>query len=426
VPQDRGLVDGLVEEAARLDVPRYQARIEPSMERFTGVRGRERCEKISAALDACGVEILHPPDPGVAPFELTVREPGREALDLVCYAFTANKYEQSRRPLDEHRLQVKYGSEFDRLHRLYIDESRARITLMFGVHQTLPLFIAVDPSVHNPTWFSSSFEMKEEDLSEALKKGWHGWERERVAFGRRRAHPRMDCRTEAVHAFRPEHFLTYVLFERVATGLDPAERLLLIDRVGQMLRRREPVLDALRPPPQNARKQDLARHPLLKMLDLGEEELLDVVSGRFRLLAAVRGAVAERHLERLLLGTRGVKDIARLDKDGQPDFVFEYRGTQLRMECKNVSPRRVKHAPKVDFQKTRAAKGNPCSRYYQSSQFEILAACLHPLTERWEYMFCPTSELAPHPRCEGRLSEHVQVTGSHWLNQLHEVLDALT
>src|SRR5204862_4587430 len=108
-----------------------------------------------------------------------------EALDLVLYAFTANKYGQGGRPSDEHRFQIKYGSDFKRPHPVHIDHTAAQITLMLGVHDTKDVLIAVDPAAHNPTWFSSSIEFKSPELDQALEKGWHCWERERVASGRR-------------------------------------------------------------------------------------------------------------------------------------------------------------------------------------------------------------------------------------------------
>lgn len=381
-------------------------------------------ERIAAAIEASGAKIVSAASPSVAPFEFKVRSAAGESIDLVCYAFTANKYGQEERPADEHRFQVKYGSDFRRSHALFIDPSRLLVTLMFGVHQTMPLFIAVDPAMHSPTWFSSSVEFKQHDLEQAAETGWHGWERDRVAQGRRRAHPPFDLRTEAVLAFRPEHFITYSRLERLATGLDASERLLLIDRVGQALRDGRSPEDLLRLP-SSAGPVELKNHPLLAELDLSPEELLDVLRERFRLMAAVRGGVAERHLERLLRSTREIQRVHRLDQDALPDFEVEYRRRHVRIECKNVLRRLVGGVPKVDFQKTRAAKGNFCSRYYRADQFEVLAACLHPVTARWEFNFCETGSLPPHEKCVGRISQHVRVEGPNWLSDLASLLSGM-
>ncbi len=349
----------------------------------------------------------------MAPYEYNIELPGGERRQLVCYAFTANKYGQQGRPAHEHRFQIKYGSDFKRYHELFIDPSRDRAkrktTLLFGVHHDLDLFVAVDPLMHTPTWFSMSVEFKEPDLDEAQRKGWHGWERER-APGRRKERPILPMesfQTEAVTAFTPEHFLHYVEFEHLASGLDAAERLLVgaeIARAGL---------------PKNKRK-----HPLERELGLTRDELLDVLGGTFRLMVAVRGRVAEHHLGKYLKSVPGVSSVKAIDEDGQPDFALVYRKRPFRIECMNV--RREIVPPRVDFQKTRAAKDNPCSRYYSAAQFEVLAACMHPVTSKWSYEFCPTSSLDPHRRCPGKLADRVLVQGEAWSGSLPDVLDSIS
>jgi hypothetical protein len=119
----------------------------------------------------------------------------------------------------------------------------------------------------------------------------------------------------------------------------------------------------------------------------------------------------------------------RIDKDGQPDFKVRYRSrsSPVRIECKNVRGRLASgQRPWVDFQKTRAAKGNPCSRYYAASQFELLAACLHPVTEQWEFRFREPAGLEPHKKCTGKLATNVYVGGPPWTQELPELLERLT
>ncbi len=376
------------------------------MERYPGVRGQKRVDAIVAAIERSGGTIIHAPSPSEAPFEFEVAAPDGKRLHLVCYAFTANKYGQQGRPAGEHRMQVKYGSEFDRPHDIYIDATGGKTTLFFGVHDEEELFIAVDPALHNPTWFSTSIEFKDEDVKVARETGWHGWERERVSRGRRRVLPKESMVSEALLAFRPEHFLTYARFERIATGIDTGERLILISDIGDDLRRGRGAqrvvttrIDVLPP----------AEHKLLAQFGLPIDELLDLISANKRLHAAVRGGVAEVHLQELLKRTRGVTKLAKLDLDGQPDFFLHYRRVPLRVECKNVSPEKARGLPKVDFQKTRAAIGNPCSRYYSPSQFEVLAACIYPITRVWEFRFSLTKTLPPHSKCPGKLAERVLV-----------------
>ncbi|MEY4548740.1 MAG: hypothetical protein RL685_4935 [Pseudomonadota bacterium] len=378
-----------------------------SFERYTGVHGEKNVQRTLRAIEACGGKVLKAPDPTTAPYEISVGLPNGDVRDLVCYAFTANKYRQGGRPLGEHRLQVKYGSDFTRYHDLYIDPKRRRTTLMFGVHHELDLFIAVDPVLHNPTWFSRSIELKEPELLAARAQGWHGWERDRSRARRKRDAPLESFMTEAIFAFTDDYFLRYVETERHAAGLDAAERLVVgsqIARFGAPTRGK--------------------RHPLEELLGLGAAELLDVLAGTTRLLTAVRGRVAEHHLGRQLAKTPGVSSVETLDLDGQPDFLIDYKGKPLRIECKNVATSSKPERPLVDFQKTRAAKSDPCSRYYAAKQFEVLAACLHPITKHWEYRFCLTTALAPHKTCHGKLSERVYLDRQGWSESLDKILRA--
>jgi hypothetical protein len=375
------------------------------MERFPRVQGHANVAATTAALEGSGCKVLKAPLPTSAPYEYEVETPTGERLALVCYAFTANKYRQNGRPTDEHRLQVKYGSDFTRPYDLYLDPSRRKLTLMFGVHHEAGLFVAVDPTLHSPTWFSSSIEFKDEHVAEAQRTGWNGWERERRR-GRRRFMPNESLSTEALLGFTPKNFLRYIELERAASGLDTGHRLLAIDKMRRWSR--------------------TGPHPLELTLGLSAKEILDVLNGSFRLLVAVRGSVAERHLLQQLQATRDISDVRQLDSDGQPDFELRYRTKRFRIECKNVLRRLQKdRIPRLDFQKTRASKKDPCSRYYRRDQFEVLAACLHPVLERWEFEFAPTRALPDHAGCEDRITDKLLVAGSAWKPRLTDVLDEL-
>lgn len=382
------------------------------MKRYAVVRREAVVERIEHALVASGATIITPANPRSAPFEITIQTPNGEILDLVCYAFTANKYRQGGRPADEHRFQIKYGSDFDRYHPLFIDPTGRKITLMFGVHLELDLFVAVDPRMHTPTWFSSSVEFKTEQLEEAASKGWHGWERDRSDTRRKIVRPEESLQTETVIGFQPEQFLRYVEFERVASGLECGERLLLSDRIERSLS------------PGMAFVPSGESHPLERQLGLPAAQILDIISGAFRLAAAVRGGVAEHHLERFLHQVPGVRRVRHIIEDGQPDFEIEYRKRPFLIECKNVLARTQRGLPRVDFQKTRASKVDPCSRYYKPTQFQVLAACLHPVTQQWEFRFTATGALARHARCTGRLASNVLVQQT-WPSDLRTVLDEL-
>lgn len=397
------------------------------MRRYRCDRGDE-AEWISRAIAAAGGQVLSAADGKTAPLLYRVRTPGGEEIDLVCYAFSANEYRQRRRPAGEHRFQIKYGSDFESEHPIFIDRSRRRVTLLFGIHFEKGLIVTADPEAHNPTRFSTSIAFKVADLDLALEKGWHGFERERhytdpaeeaKAVGE-------DLRVEALIALRPEHFLRYVVFERLATGMDPAERLAFSDRIERSGLK---ILDAMLVRPLGAPSLDrrfdaLQPHPLEVLCELTAFELLDVVQSRFRLLVALKGGVAEHHLRRHLEDLLGVDRVHALDEDGQPDFALDVGASSVRVECKNVSPRPLKAGPKVDFQRTRPSSKDPCTRYYAASDFEILAACLHPVSSRWEFAFTPTIVLSAHARCVGRLAPNVVVAGDHWTADIRQLLSA--
>ena len=382
------------------------------MKRYKVVRREAVVARIDEALRKSGAEVLETADPATAPFEFVIRTPSGERLELVCYAFTANKYTQKGRPADEHRFQIKYGSEFDRYHTIFVDPKGLKVTLMFGVHLELDLFIAVDPRMHTPTWFSSSVEFKTREIETAATNGWHGWQRERSEGRRKTGLPEPNLQTETVIGFQPDQFLRFVEFERVASGLDCGERLHLSDRIENRVASRAVVA----PGPES--------HPLELQLGLPASDILDIISGAFRLAAAVRGGVAEHHLERQLRQVPGLRNVRHIVQDGKPDFEVEYRRRPFLIECKNVLARTQQGRPKVDFQKTRTSKGDPCSRFYKPTQFQVLAACLHPITSQWEFRFAPTGTLDHHKKCPDRLATNVLVKET-WPDDLRVVLDQL-
>src|SRR5262249_14364115 len=149
------------------------------------------------------------------------------------------------------------------------------------------------------------------DIEAATSKGWHGWQRERSDARRKQPRPEENLQTETVIGFRPDQFLRYVEFERLASGLDCGERLLLSDRI------EKGITEGAIVPPQEG------RHPLELQLGLPASEILDIISGAFRLAAAVRGGVAERHLETYLRQVDGVRRVRHILEDGKPDFEVE-------------------------------------------------------------------------------------------------------
>ncbi len=202
-----------------------------------------------------------------------------------------------------------------------------------------------------------------------------------------------------------ESFLRYVRFEREALREDPGHRQLLAEKViGGGRTRWHPAGPAPR-----------ELHRLAKELALSETEVLNLIEGFPRLKMAVRGWVAEEHLYRLVSKVPGVTHCERLKRDGQPDIGLRFRGQPLTIECKNVLRKKTAAGlPRVDFQRTRASMSDPCSRYYSPTDFGVVAACLHAVSEKWEFRFVPSVGLAPHRRCPGKLDSNVRVD-ARWL-----------
>ena len=237
------------------------------MRRYSGLRRSNIVARIEQALRECGAEILVRADPTTAPFEFTVKTPTGDQRELVCYAFTANRYRRRGAPTDRHRFQIGYGSGSDRCHQLYFDPRGKKTTLLFGVHLEMGLFVGVDPRMHSPTWFPRSVEFKTSDLEAAQAQRVA-----RMGTGALRHETQGAAEesllTETVIAFRPDQFLRYVEFERLASGLDCGERCLLSDRIEQGLSQGEALRSAL------------GRHPLEVQLGLPASDILDMVMGR--------------------------------------------------------------------------------------------------------------------------------------------------
>ena len=215
--------------------------------RYSGLRRNEIVARIEQALRECGVETLVRADPTTAPFEFTVKTPTGVQRELVCYAFTANRYRRGRRAVRQPRFPDHVRKRRRSLSTALFRPSWHKTTLLFGVHLEMGLFVGVDPRMHSPTWFPRSVAFKTSDLEAARAQGWHGWERER-SDARHKVRPEESLLTETVIAFRPDQFLRYVEFERLASGLDCGERCLLSDRIEKSLSQGE-ALDQRRPAP---------------------------------------------------------------------------------------------------------------------------------------------------------------------------------
>ena len=368
---------------------------------------------VCGALEHRGCTIQHVSAANRAPFHIVFDLPGGERMSVLAYAFLANAKTTKNRPVDEHRFQIKYGGDLSGVIEVAVDPLGVTTTIFFGIDLQRKLFVAADPLMNNPSPMSRSVEFKADDVERILAHGWSAWERNRreARTTTRRAFELLpDVRTEILIGGMQERLLDLILLERVARGLDPGERHLIADKFREL--------------PGKSAAGHLS-HKLLDELNIAPESLLDLISSASRLKMAVRGWVAEAHLETYLMSVDGVSECVRLQGDGKPDISLRWKGGRpLLIECKNVL--RTTYAggiPKLDFQRTRAAKADPCSRYYMPSDFDVVAACLHPITERWEFTFALTRELPAHGHCQGRIDNNIRVGKDHFSPTIQQLLD---
>jgi len=330
-----------------------------------------------------------------------------ERIGLLCYPFRCTTEPIKGRANDERRMQVRYGGEgtWDGDHRLGIDVAGVDTTLVVGIDLQSRVFVGLDPVLYDCRW-GISVEYKHDNIRAAVKDGWTVWERESRP-GRRRGQARSELGIETLVAFRPERLLDFARFERYATslGLDPPLRFKAAEEVAA------------------APAAGGTLHKLESHFDLTSREILDIITRRHRLEIAVRGGVAEHHLQAHLERADDVRRVSQIDKDGQPDFdVVLTSGRTITVECKNVSPvRRGDGAIKVEVQKTRASKGDPQSRFYRRDQFDVVAACLWPVTGRWEYRFKATTALEQHKEFSQRVAA-IQIVDDSWSDTISAAL----
>lgn len=352
------------------------------------------------ALESRGCRILFASEPDRAPFVITFETLTGERMGVVAYAFLATRTPTKNRPEDERSFQVKYGSKLaNNLHTIFQDPSGLFTTVFLGISPDENYFVAVDPEIHNPTKFFIRIEFKDKNVDDIKRDGWVTWERSRIN--------REDEPVEVLVGGTKEHFLDLIRFERVAQGLDAGNRHLLAQKK---------ELFSLVPTPLGKvlSLDDIPQHPLSKELALGPDELLDVIANARRLKMAVRGWVAEHHLKDVLARTPGVTYCEPINKEGAADLHIRLQeGPLLTVECKNVlRDTDASGLPRLDFQRTRASKKDPCSRYYAPTDFDVVAACLHAVTEKWEFRYILPNILPPHKKCVGKLANNLRIDAS--------------
>lgn len=368
---------------------------------------------IHEALAASGCRVIHSSDAAYAPFRVSFETAAGERLGIIAYAFFANQRLTRNRPGDEYRFQLKYGGkEHQNVHHLWQDPYGLYTTLLIGISPSEHFFVGFDPALHSPTKHFISLEFKNSFVEQILESGWSWRERDR---GKGSEEP-----VEVIVGGSPASFLDFIRFEREARGEDQGHRALLADRRG-IVAPVAAVATTPTPPP------SAYVHQLAREFEMSEAGVLDLIAGARRLKMAVRGWVAEQHLVEHLRRIDGITDCERIEAENSPDIQFRFEDSDLLyVECKNVLRTPARNgAARVDFQRTRASKVDPCSRYYSPRDFDLLAACLHARTERWEYSFARTGDLDPHPKCPGKLSSNVVVDG-RWREDIRGILGKAT
>lgn len=367
---------------------------------------------LTDAVDRSGGKVLYASAASRTPVYLGIQGPGDERIGVLCYPFRCASPPIKGRPSDEHRLQIRYGGEgswFAREHRIGLDIAGVDTTVVLGVHIQADLLIGLDPLRYDPLPMGISVEFKEAEVERAAQRGWHVWERE-TRTGTRRGARAVDG-LETLIAFTPDRLLSYVGFERRASGLglDPPLRYRAAEVAAT-----DPIVPG-----------HGGGHELEQQFELSSAEILEIIAKRARLTVAVRGGVAEHHLGRCLSRNPDVESFELIDLDGQPDYRVVLRdGRTVLVECKNVSPNTYADGtPRVEVQKTRSQHADPAGRFYRPEQFDVVAACLYAVTGAWDFRFKATSEMARHEQHPERLAvlHHVD---SSWSDDISQALSS--
>jgi hypothetical protein len=368
-------------------------------------RRRDLYDFLVAAVERAGGRLLYVSDAGHAPIYLGIQLSSDERIGVLVYPFRMTRVQTRNRPADEVRGQIRYGSEESwlREHPVGRDVAGVDVSVILGIDLAEGLFLGLDAQLWDPLPMGVSFYAKLAEMSAAQDTGWHVWEKaRRISRRLPKDDEKDDARAalETVVAFRPERLIDYIRLERRAVAL----------KLDQPLR-----FVAARSISEGERSETPRSHVLEEQFALTSQQILDIIGGRNRLAVAVRGGVAEHHLEQQLRRDPAVANVSRLDADAMHDFdVTLHSGQTLRVECKNASPHRYANGDfKVEVQKTRASQNDPASRFYPVDSFDAVAACLFSATGEWLFRFSRTTEMARHEVFPDRLAA-VQPVTSAW------------
>jgi hypothetical protein len=339
-------------------------------------------------------------DQQVAPVYIGAEDGSGARYGLLVYPFRATNRPTKNRAPDEHRAQIRLSDPVrtrDETNVIARDVAGVDVTLLLAVDPELEFIVGLDPLVYEDLPMGISVYYRDHNVAAADEHGWAVWERDKAGGSRRSR----IVELETMVGFKPQRLLDYVRFEARASalGLNPALR-------GSLAR--------------EFTSSPTGPHHLETFFGLGSREILDIIETNFRLGVAVRGGVAERHLERVLNEDPSIALVVPIDADAQPDFhVTTTDLRELLIECKTASANRYKDGSfKVEVQKTR---DSGAGRQYTFDQFDVVAACLFSATGVWEYRFRWTRDLEPWPVDNARIKP-VQRIDDRWASSFDELL----
>lgn len=338
----------------------------------------------------------------LAPILIGAEEGDNHRYGLLVYPFTTTRRATRNRPATEHRFQIRYGDPERVRHEpnpVGHDPAGVDVTLMLAVDPETGIIVGLDPLVYAQLPMGISGYYRDTNAEAVRATGWAWWAREKTRP--RTAQGEAWDGLESMVGFRPDRLLDYARFEALATslGFDTGLRLSLAEH----------FVDGA-----------IGRHDLETLYGVSAATILDIIESNFRLGVAVRGSVAEHHLGNLLDGDRCVASYEAIDEDGMPDFrIWLGDGRELTIECKNALSETYKDGDaKVETQKTR---DSGVGRKYGYDAFDIVAACMFPVTKRWTFKFKWTREFTPWTKDTTKIGA-IQRIDDTWVDSLDDLL----
>ena len=341
-----------------------------------------------------------------APIYIGAEDSDNHRFGLVVYPFTTTRRTTRNRPNTEHRFQIRYGDPGRVRHELNPighDPAGVDITLVLAVDPETGIIVGLDPLVYAQLPMGISGYYRDTNAEAVMSTGWAWWAREKT----RPRTPQGEGwdGLESMVGFRPDRLLDYARFEALATslGFDTGLRLSLAEH---FLHGR------------------IGRHDLETLYGVSAATILDIIESNFRLGVAVRGSIAEHHLGNFLDRDQCIASHESIDQDGMPDFrIWLDDGRELTIECKNALSGTYKDGDaKVETQKTR---DSGAGRKYAYDAFDIVAACMFPVTKRWMFKFKWARDLTPWNKDNTRIGA-IQRIDDTWVDSLDELFQRET